>query len=104
MARKPIRERLIRELLKKGDMTMKQISDHAGCSTSYVYNIRAKFEREKLIGTEKVEKIVEVVDMMNRPYPVQKPKEQKDIHLLIMAALTFVVFWFLAVVIFSFKG
>jgi hypothetical protein len=104
MARKPIRERLIRELLKKGDLTMKQISDLAGCSTSYVYSIRTKYEREKLLGTEKVEKITEVVDLMNRPYPVQKPKEQKDIHLLIMAILTFVVFWILAVVIFSFKG
>ncbi len=104
MARKPIRERLIRELLKKGDLTMKQISDLAGCSTSYAYNIRTKVEREKLLGAEKVEKITEVVDMMNRPYPVQKPKEQKDVHLLIMAILTFVVFWFLAVVIFSFKG
>ena len=104
MARKPIRERLIRELLKKGDLTMRQISDLAGCSTSYAYTIRTKVEREKLLGTEKVEKITEVVDLMNRPYPVQKPKEQKDIHLLIMAILTFVVFWFLAVVIFSFKG
>jgi hypothetical protein len=103
------RERTIRDLLQKGGLTARQIARLADCSTPYVYQIRSKVEREKLLAAEEAppeppKVMVKVSDLMNRPYPVQKPKEPNDIHTLIMAILAFVVLWFLAVVIFSFKG
>ena len=109
MPKKPVRERTIRELLQKGNLTVRQIARLADCSTPYVYQIRSKVEREKLLApvetpAEAPKAMVKVSDLMNRPYPVQKPKEPSDVHMLIMAILAFVLVWFLAVVIFSFKG
>jgi predicted transcriptional regulator len=108
MARKPIRERLIRELLQKGGLTARQIARLADCSTPYVYQIRSKVEREKLLTAEEppkeAPKLVKVSDLMNRPYFVQKQKDSSEMHMRIMAILAFAVLWFLAVVIFSFKG
>lgn len=105
MPKKPVRERTIRELLQKGNLTVRQIARLADCSTPYVYQIRSKVEREKLLAPAEAPKaMVKVSDLMNRPYPVQKPKEPSDVHMLIMAILAFVLVWFLAVVIFSFKG
>jgi hypothetical protein len=108
MPRKITRERTIRQLLKKDGLTMRQIARIADCSTPYVYQIRSKVEREKLLTAEEppkeAPKLVKVSDLMNRPYPVQKKKDPSDIHLMIMAVLAFAVVWFLAVVIFSFKG
>jgi len=105
MPRKINRERTIRHLLKEGGLTKRQIARLADCSVSYVYQIHTKVEREKLLAAEAAPKVmVKVSDLMNRPYPVQKPKEPNDVHMLIMAVLAFVFLWFLAVVIFSFKG
>jgi hypothetical protein len=102
---KTIRERKIRNLLKEGSLTVKQISRVVDCSIPYVYQIRTKVEREKLLAAEEPPKtMVKVSDLVNRPYPVVKPKEPNDIHMMIMAVLAFAVVWFLAVVIFSFKG
>jgi len=99
------RERTIRELLQKGNLTMRQIARLADCSTPYVYQIRSKVEREKLLAAEETPKaIVKVSDLMNRSYPVQKQKDSSEIHMRIMAILAFAVVWFLVVVIFSFKG
>jgi hypothetical protein len=99
------RERTIRELLQKGNLTMRQIARLADCSTPYVYQIRSKVEREKLLAAEEAPKaMVKVSDLMNRPYPVQKQKDPSEMHMRIMAILAFAVVWFLAVVIFSFKG
>ena len=108
MPRKITRERTIRRLLKKDVLTVRQIARLADCSVPYVYQIRSKIEREKLLTAEEppkeAPKLVKVSDLMNRPYPVQKKKDPSDIHLMIMAVLAFAVVWFLAVVIFSFKG
>jgi predicted transcriptional regulator len=105
MPKKPVRERTIRELLQKGGLTARQIARLADCSTPYVYQIRTKVEREKLLAAEEPPKaMVKVSDLMNRPYPVQKQKDSSEIHMRIMAILAFAVLWFLAVVIFSFKG
>jgi len=99
------RERTIRELLQKGNLTMRQIARLADCSTPYVYQIRSKVEREKLLAAEEAPKaMVKVSDLMNRPYPVQKQKDPSEMHMRIMAILAFAVVWFLVVVIFSFKG
>ena len=99
------RERTIRELLQKGGLTARQIARLADCSTPYVYQIRTKVEREKLLAAEEPPKaMVKVSDLMNRPYPVQKQKDSSEIHMRIMAILAFAVLWFLVVVIFSFKG
>jgi hypothetical protein len=105
MPKKPVRERTIRELLQKGGLTARQIARLADCSTPYVYQIRTKVEREKLLAAEEPPKaMVKVSDLMNRPYPVQKQEDSSEIHMRIMAILAFAVLWFLAVVIFSFKG
>jgi len=105
MPKKPVRERTIRELLQKGGLTARQIARLADCSTPYVYQIRTKVEREKLLAAEEPPKaMVKVSDLMNRPYPVQKQKDSSEIHMRIMAILAFAVLWFLVVVIFSFKG
>jgi predicted transcriptional regulator len=105
MPKKPVRERTIRELLQKGGLTARQIARLADCSTPYVYQIRSKVEREKLLAAEEPPKaMVKVSDLMNRPYPVQKQKDSSEIHMRIMAILAFAVLWFLVVVIFSFKG
>jgi len=102
---KTTRERRIRNLLKEGSLTVKQISRVVDCSIPYVYQIRSKVEREKLLAAEEAPKaIVKVSDLMNRPYPVQKQKDSSEIHMRIMAILAFAVVWFLVVVIFSFKG
>lgn len=103
------RERTIRELLQKGGLTARQIARLADCSTPYVYQIRSKVEREKLLAAEEAppeppKVMVKVSDLMNRPYPVQKQKDSNEIHMRIMAILAFAVLWFLVVVIFSFKG
>jgi hypothetical protein len=57
-----------------------------------------------LTAEEPPKAMVKVSDLMNRPYPVQKQKDSNEIHMRIMAILAFAVIWFLAVVIFSFKG
>ena len=99
------RERKIRHLLKEGGLTMKQIARLVDCSVPYVYQVRTKVEREKLLApVEPPKAIVKVSDLMNRPYPVQKQKDSSEIHMRIMAILAFAVLWFLVVVIFSFKG
>jgi transcriptional regulator with XRE-family HTH domain len=103
------RERRIRELLQKDGLTKRQIASLADCSVPYVYKIQTKVAREKLLAAQEApseppKAMVKVSDLMNRPYPVQKPKEPNDIHMLIMAILAFAVLWFLVVVIFSFKG
>jgi hypothetical protein len=109
MPRKITRERTIRHLLKEGGLTPRQIARVANCSVPYVYQIRTKVGREKFLApveapVEPPKVMVKVSDLMNRPYPVAKPKEPNDIHTMIMAILAFVFVWFLAVVIFSFKG
>jgi sugar-specific transcriptional regulator TrmB len=105
MPKKPVRERTIRELLQKGGLTARQIARLADCSTPYVYQIRTKVEREKLLTpVESPKAMVKVSDLMNHPYPVQKQKDSSEIHMRIMAILAFAVLWFLVVVIFSFKG
>ena len=99
------RERKIRHLLKEGGLTMKQIARLVDCSVPYVYQVRTKVEREKLLAPPEPPKaIVKVSDLMNRPYPVQKQNDSSEIHMRIMAILAFAVLWFLVVVIFSFKG
>ena len=52
MPRKITRERTIRRLLKKDVLTVRQIARLADCSVPYVYQIRSKIEREKLLTAE----------------------------------------------------
>ena len=105
MSKKPVRERLIRELLEKGGMTMKEIADHADCTVGYVYNVRSEFRREKMLAAEaapKMLKLNEEIDLINRPFPVKKDWEPNDFQIWVMAAVACFVIWFLTAVVFSF--
>jgi hypothetical protein len=88
------RKQLIRELLEKGDLTVKQIADKAACTTGYVYQLRTQFEREKFVAQQPT--------LINRPFPIQQPKPASDLQMAILAVAVLVVVWFLTVVVFSF--
>ena len=70
MSRKPIRERLIRELLEKGNMTIKEIAEHADCTAGYVYKVRTEVELEKALAEKNaavMQKIAHDIDQINSP-------------------------------------
>jgi transposase len=107
MSKKPIRERLIRELLEKGGMSAKQIAEHADCTVGYVYTIRSEVKREKMLAAEaapKMLKLNEEIELINRPFPIQQPWEPNNFQVWVMAAFACFVVWFLTAVVFSFKG
>ena len=104
MSKKPIRERLIRELLEKGGMTIKEIADHADCTVGYVYNVRTEVKREKMLADEaapKMRELNEQIDLINRPFQIRQPWEPNNFQIWVMAACAAFGIWFVTAVVFS---
>lgn len=98
-----IRKQLIIKLLMEGDLTIKEISERADCTTGYVYNIRTEWMLENAqkaapVMRELNKKMEEAV----KPKPFSNDWQPNWWQLILLASVTWAALYFILVVAMSF--